>query len=77
MAKPYWRQGLGTEVARALVRHGFDVLRLSRLIALIDPAHQASLRTAQKAGLAFEREVEVEGVRSSLYAIAKPAFSTS
>ena len=77
LAKPYWRQGLGAEVARALVRHGFDVLRLSRLIALIEPAHQASIRTALKAGLTFEREVEMDGVRSSLYAIAKPAFSTS
>jgi ribosomal-protein-alanine N-acetyltransferase len=77
LAKPHWRQGLGSEAARALVRHGFDALRLPRLIALIDPAHQASIRTALSAGLALEREVEVEGVRSSLYAIAKPAFPTS
>jgi ribosomal-protein-alanine N-acetyltransferase len=77
LAKPCWRQGLGAEVARALVRHGFEALRLSRLIALIDPAHQASIRTALRAGLAFEREVEVEGVRSSLYAIANPEVTTS
>jgi [ribosomal protein S5]-alanine N-acetyltransferase len=73
LAKRYWRQGLGAEAARALVRHGFDALRLPRLIALIDPAHQASIRTALKAGLAFERDVEVEGVRSALYALANPS----
>jgi ribosomal-protein-alanine N-acetyltransferase len=69
--KRYWRQGLGAEAAQALVRHGFEQLRLPRLIALIDPAHQASIRTAESAGLRFEREVELEGVRSSLYAISK------
>jgi [ribosomal protein S5]-alanine N-acetyltransferase len=66
-----WRQGLGTEAARALVRHGFEQLRLARLIALIDPANDASIRTAQRAGLRFEREIELEGTRCSLYAIAK------
>jgi [ribosomal protein S5]-alanine N-acetyltransferase len=68
IAKPYWRQGLGAEAARALVRHGFEILGLKRLIALIDPEHEASIRTAMKAGLAFEREVEIEGVRSAVYA---------
>lgn len=68
--KRHWRQGLGAEAAKALVRHGFERLQLPRLIALIDPAHQASIRTAESAGLRFEREIELEGVRSSLYAIA-------
>lgn len=69
IAKPYWRQGLGGEAARALVRHGFETLGLKRLIALIDPGHEASIRTAMSAGLAFEKEVEIEGVRSAVYAI--------
>ena len=67
--KRYWRQGLGSEVAQALVRYGFDTLRLSRIIALIDPANTASIRTAQKAGLAFEREFEMDGLRGAMYAI--------
>jgi ribosomal-protein-alanine N-acetyltransferase len=67
----YWRQGLGTEAAQALVRHGFGQLRLARLIALIDPANDASIQTAQRAGLHFERVIELEGAQCSLYAIAK------
>jgi len=74
--KRYWRQGLGAEAAQALVRHGFEQLQLPRLIALIDPAHQASIRTAESAGLRFERMIELEGVRSSLYAIANAARSS-
>jgi [ribosomal protein S5]-alanine N-acetyltransferase len=69
IAKPFWGQGLGAEAARALVRYGFDALGLTRLIALIDPAHEASIRTAMRAGLAFERMVEIDGVRSALYSV--------
>jgi [ribosomal protein S5]-alanine N-acetyltransferase len=70
--KRYWRQGLGAEAAQALVRYGFEQLHLARIIALIDPEHGASIRTAQKTGLTFEREIEMDGVRSSVYAISKP-----
>ena len=69
IAKPYWRQGLGSEAARALVRYGFETLELKRLIALIDPGHEASIRTAMGAGLRFEKEVDMEGVRSAVYVL--------
>lgn len=72
--KRYWRQGLGAEAAQALVRYGFEQLLLPRLIALIDPANEASIRTAEGAGLRFEREIELEDMRCSLYAISKAAF---
>jgi hypothetical protein len=69
LEKHYWRQGLGAEVAQGLVRYGFEKLKLSRLIALIDPEHEASRRTAEAAGLVFEREVEMHGLRTAVYAI--------
>jgi RimJ/RimL family protein N-acetyltransferase len=72
LAKSYWRQGLGAEIAQALVRYGFEQLRLPRLIALIDPANRASIGTAEKAGLRFERRIEFEGPPCSLYAITRP-----
>jgi len=71
IAKPFQRQGLAAEAAQALVRYGFERLGLKRLIALIDPAHTASIRTAESAGLRFKREVEMEGVRSAVYALER------
>jgi RimJ/RimL family protein N-acetyltransferase len=71
IAKPWQRQGLGAEAARALVRYGFETLGLKRLIALIDPKHEASIRTALGAGLRYEREAEVERLRSPVYAIER------
>ena len=69
IAKPWQRQGLGAEAARALVRYGFETLGLKRLIALIDPKHEASIRTAMKAGLKFEKEAVTDGIRSTVWAL--------
>lgn len=69
LTKPYWNQGLGAEVAQALVRYGFEELHLTRLIALTDAEHEASIRTAKRAGLVFDREIEMDGVLSSVYAL--------
>jgi [ribosomal protein S5]-alanine N-acetyltransferase len=69
IAKPWQRQGLGAEAARALVRYGFETLGLKRLIALIDSKNEASIGTAENAGLRFEKEVVIERTRSALYAL--------
>ncbi|MBI2253921.1 MAG: GNAT family N-acetyltransferase [Proteobacteria bacterium] len=69
LAKSRWGRGLGAEIARGLVRHGFEVLGLQRLIALIHPANEASIRTAQAAGLRFERKLNLPGEECGLYAI--------
>ncbi|MGH6879968.1 GNAT family N-acetyltransferase [Hypericibacter sp.] len=73
LAKDHWRQGLGAEITRALLRYGFEQLQLTRLIALIDPENQASIRTAERAGLRFERRIVHEGTSCALYAIARPS----
>src|SRR4029434_8746074 len=70
IAKPWQRQGLGSEAARALVRYGFETLWLKRLIALIDRENPSSIKTSEKAGLQFERGAEIEGLRSLVYAVA-------
>ncbi len=69
IAKRYWRQGLGSEAALGLVRYGFDVLNLDSLIALTDPAHEASIRTARRAGLTFDFETMMEGLPTHVYRI--------
>lgn len=69
--KAYWGQGLATEAAQAIAAYGFDHLRLSRLICLIDPENAASRRVAEKIGMRFEREVEDEWGWSLLYATGK------
>jgi RimJ/RimL family protein N-acetyltransferase len=74
VAKPFWRQGLGAEIARALVKYGFDQLSLGSLIALIDPEHVASIRTAARAGLTFDFETLIDGMPTLVYRVCRPDY---
>lgn len=51
---PFWGQGYMSEAARAVVDCAFDVLRLRRLEADIDPRNVASARVVERLG--FVRE---------------------
>lgn len=69
IAKDLWGQGMATEAARAIARHGFEDLGLSRLICLIDGQNLASVRVAEKIGMRFEREGEDEAGPFHLYSM--------
>ncbi|HKZ95753.1 MAG TPA: GNAT family protein [Hyphomicrobiaceae bacterium] len=51
---PYVRRGLMTEAVRALVPYAFDVLRLHRIEAAVQPNNCASIRVLERLG--FTRE---------------------
>lgn len=70
LAKEFWGQGLGVEIATAIVQHALTEFRLNQLIALINRDNTASIRTAERVGFRFEREVEVEGTKAQLYSLA-------
>jgi ribosomal-protein-alanine N-acetyltransferase len=69
--KKYWRQGLATEAAQAILHYGFEQLQFSRLICLIDRENQASIRVATKIGMTFEKEGQDEKGPFLLYAVCK------
>jgi ribosomal-protein-alanine N-acetyltransferase len=61
-----WGKGYATEGASALLRYGFDVLGLYRIIGITHPENAASQRVLQKAGLSdrgwgryYDRRVRV------------------
>jgi ribosomal-protein-alanine N-acetyltransferase len=72
--KAYWRQGLGAEAARAIRDYGFQTLKLPRLISMMYPENQASINTAQKIGMTFEKESVDESGAFLVYAIANPTI---
>lgn len=55
LAKEMWGRGLGTEAAQGVLDYGFETLKLSRLICLVDDENLASIRVAQKIGMEFEK----------------------
>jgi ribosomal-protein-alanine N-acetyltransferase len=56
--KTFWGQGLATEAAGGILKHGFEELNLSRLICLIDPENIASQKVAERIGMKLERKVD-------------------
>jgi RimJ/RimL family protein N-acetyltransferase len=77
LAKAYWGQGLGTEVAQAIVHYAIDTLKLTRLVCLIEPENHASMRVATRIGMTFEKDMVDELGPFKLYAMDAPAGLTS
>lgn len=63
----FWGHGLATEVARACVRLGLDRLGLRSVVAVTLPTNAASQRVMLKAGLVYQREIALTGVRQLLF----------
>jgi len=75
----YWRQGIMTEAAHAVVRHCFGAMNTHRVEALIEPDNTASLALAaklgfmQESGLLRDRLLVNGGFRSvQMHALLKP-----
>jgi RimJ/RimL family protein N-acetyltransferase len=56
-----WGKGYATEAAIAVRDFAFSDLKLTRLIAIIDPSNAASIRVAEKLGMSHEQELMSEG----------------
>ena len=65
--KSRWGEGFATEAATAIASHASGVVGIERLICLIMPGNAASIRVAEKAGMAFERELVDEHGACHMY----------
>jgi len=54
IGEPYWNQGYCTEAARAVLKYGFEVLKLNRIHANHFKRNPASGRVMQKIGMKHE-----------------------
>lgn len=69
--KNAWGKGFATEIARRIIRFGFEELNLMKVFTTIDNENTASIKVAEKAGMNFLRyEFDKEG-RFSVYSISQ------
>ena len=71
LAREHWGHGYATEAALALRDWAFGVHGLTRLISLIQHGNVRSARVAEKLGEQLERDVEVRGRPTWLYAVER------
>lgn len=51
----YWGLGIATEASRAILRYGFDALKLEKIIAIAMKENTASIRVMEKIGMKFDK----------------------
>jgi RimJ/RimL family protein N-acetyltransferase len=70
LARDHWGNGYATEGARASLVHGFGELGLAQIISIIDPGNAASIRVAERLGMARGRDRihPISRVRLAVYA---------
>jgi len=73
LAREQWGNGYATEGGRASLAHGFGELGLKQIIAIIDPRNIASIRVAQRLGMARGRDRIHPHTRARVAVYAKNA----
>jgi len=67
----FWSKGYAFEAAQAFKQYAGEVVRLTRLVAIVDPNNQGSIRVLEKLGMAFEKMVRLspEDIELKLFAV--------
>jgi ribosomal-protein-alanine N-acetyltransferase len=55
LSKAYWRKGLATEAASAMLEYGFGTIGLDKTVAVVGPENVASKRVIEKLGMVYEK----------------------
>jgi len=74
LAQKYWRQGFGYECARAWLKYGFEIVGLTRIVAVAVPENTGSWRIMEKCGMRYEKTEEFYSEQCVFYAISRDEF---
>jgi RimJ/RimL family protein N-acetyltransferase len=55
----FWSKGYAFESAAAVKAHGLETLGIPRIVAIVNPSNEGSIRVLEKIGLKYERMVRV------------------
>jgi RimJ/RimL family protein N-acetyltransferase len=74
-AKAYWGKGYASEMARAVLRFGFEERGFDRIVAITKPQNAASIRVMDKVGLRFEKHARYYDIDVVQYEIKREEFT--
>ncbi|HEX9712614.1 MAG TPA: GNAT family N-acetyltransferase [Actinomycetota bacterium] len=61
LGRAHWGNGYATEAGRAILSYAFDTLGLERVIAVVYPQNEASLRVAERIGMRRDGRMHAYG----------------
>lgn len=76
LAPEYWGQGLATEAARAVLKHGIQMLGFQRAIATVQSSNLASIRVIEKLGMTLVKRFDRDGREVMLYSTDASCLSS-
>ncbi len=65
-------QGYAVESAMAVLEYGRSSVGLKRIVAIVSPANQPSIRILERLGLRFERMITMPGETEEIFLYATP-----
>jgi ribosomal-protein-alanine N-acetyltransferase len=74
LMKEHWNKGYATEAASALIKYGFEKLRLKKLVSSAHIHNRASTRVMEKIGMRYVDDRFQYGCMQSYYEILNSAF---
>lgn len=73
LARPAWGQGYAQEAGAAAIEWAWSALGVPRLISIIAPDNNASVRLAQRLGMCVVRRDTLYGETVVIYGVQRPA----
>jgi RimJ/RimL family protein N-acetyltransferase len=67
--KSKWKNGYGKEIAKSLIKYGFEVKKLDKIISIIDPENEASKALAKSIGMKYWTNEDRSDEIKSIYII--------
>jgi RimJ/RimL family protein N-acetyltransferase len=71
----FWRRGYAVEMARAVIREGFERLNFSNVVAFTLPTNVASRAVMERCGMRYERDIVHAGLPHVLYRVSREDFA--
>ncbi len=71
LRRKYWGKGIGTEIAKESLKHGFNTLNFAEICAAADVQNIGSNKILSQSGMKFTETFEFEGVKHNWYRIKK------
>lgn len=70
----FWNQGFAYEAAKAVLTDARERLKLNRILAIVNPDNDSSIKLLEKLGLKFERNLKLAADRDEVKLFATDAL---